>query len=53
MEDVIAEGDNVVVRATNTVVQDSFFGIPRYRRQHIFTAYGAKRPCRAMQHTIL
>ena len=34
IEDVIAEGDKVVVRATNTCVQESFLRIPgRDRRQ--------------------
>ena len=28
IEDVVAEGDKVVVRATNRCVQDSFFGVP-------------------------
>jgi SnoaL-like polyketide cyclase len=38
LEDVIAEGDKVVVRATNTCVQDSFFGIDGRGRQQAFTA---------------
>jgi predicted SnoaL-like aldol condensation-catalyzing enzyme len=38
IEDVIAEGDKVVVRATNTCVQESFFGIPGYGRSQTFTA---------------
>jgi predicted SnoaL-like aldol condensation-catalyzing enzyme len=38
IEDVIAEGDKVVVRATNTCVQESFFGIPGRGRQQQFTA---------------
>lgn len=38
VEDVIAEGDKVVVRATNTCVQDSFFGIPGHGRRQTFTA---------------
>ena len=38
IEDVIAEGDKVVVRATNTCVQESFFGIPGRGRQQTFTA---------------
>lgn len=38
IEDVIAEGDKVVVRATNTCVQESFFGIPGRDRQQKFTA---------------
>ena len=38
IEDVIAEGDKVVVRATNTCVQDSFFGIASHGRRQTFTA---------------
>ncbi|MBD2447147.1 ester cyclase [Nostoc sp. FACHB-152] len=38
IEDVIAESDKVVVRATNTCMQDSFFGIPARGKQQTFTA---------------
>jgi predicted ester cyclase len=38
VDDVIAEGDRVVVRATNTCVQDSFFGVPARGRRQVFTA---------------
>jgi len=38
VEDVIAEGDRVVVRATCTCVQESFFGIPGRGRAQVFTA---------------
>ncbi|MBW4446945.1 MAG: ester cyclase [Hassallia sp. WJT32-NPBG1] len=38
IEDVIAEGDKVVVRATNTCVQESFFGIPGRGQRQTFTA---------------
>jgi hypothetical protein len=38
IEDVIAEGDKVVVRATNSCVQDSFFGIASHGRWQTFTA---------------
>jgi predicted SnoaL-like aldol condensation-catalyzing enzyme len=38
VEDVIAEGDKVVVRATNTCVQESFWGIPGRGQQQTFTA---------------
>ena len=38
IEDIIAEGDKVVVRLTNTCVQESFFGIPGRGRRQIFTA---------------
>lgn len=38
VEDVIAEGDRVVVRAVNTCDQDSFFGVPSHGRTQVFTA---------------
>jgi predicted ester cyclase len=38
IEDIIAEGDKVVVRATNSCLQDSFFGIPSRGRRQLFTA---------------
>jgi len=38
INDVIAEEDKVVVRATNTCKQDSFLGVPSYGRPQIFTA---------------
>jgi predicted ester cyclase len=38
IEDVIGEGDKVVVRATNTVIQESFFGIDARGKQQTFTA---------------
>ncbi len=38
IEDVIAEGDKVVVRATNTCAQESFLGIPAHGRRQTFTA---------------
>ncbi|MEG4396644.1 ester cyclase [Microcoleus sp. BROC3] len=38
VEDIIAEGDKVVVRLTNTCIQESFFGIPGRGRRQIFTA---------------
>ena len=38
IEDMIAEGDKVVVRATNTCVQDSFFGIDARGKRQVFTA---------------
>lgn len=38
IEDVIAEGDKVVVRTTNTCVQDSFLGILSHGRRQTFTA---------------
>ncbi len=38
IEDVIAEGDKVVIRATNTCYQDSFFGIPSHGRVQRFSA---------------
>jgi predicted ester cyclase len=38
VEDAIATADKVAVRATNTVEQDNFLGIPSYGRQQVFTA---------------
>ncbi len=38
IDDVIAEGDRVVVRATNTCEQDSFFGVPARGIRQVFTA---------------
>ena len=38
VDDVVAEGDKVVVRATNHCTQDSFFGIPGRGIQQVFTA---------------
>ncbi|SRR5690348_12514257 len=38
IEDVIAEGDKVVVRATNTCRQESFLGIAGHGRWQTFTA---------------
>src|SRR5215207_10909498 len=38
MDDVIAEGDRVVVRATNRCVQESFLGVPRHGQRQTFTA---------------
>jgi predicted ester cyclase len=38
IDDVIAEGDKVVVRATNHCEQDSFFGVPGRGVVQVFTA---------------
>jgi predicted ester cyclase len=38
VDDVIAEGDRVVVRATNHCVQESFFGVPGRGIVQVFTA---------------
>lgn len=38
IEDIISEGDKVVVRATNTCVQESFFGIPGRDIKQTFSA---------------
>jgi acyl-CoA thioesterase FadM len=38
VEHVIAEGDKVAVRATNSCVQDNFLGIPAHGRRQTFTA---------------
>jgi hypothetical protein len=38
IEDIVAEGDKVVVRATNRCHQESFLGIPSHGRWQSFTA---------------
>ena len=38
IEDVIAEDDKVVIRATNRCVQDSFLGVPAHGVEQVFTA---------------
>ena len=38
IEDVIAEEDKVVIRATNRCVQDSFLGVPAHGVEQVFTA---------------
>ena len=38
IDDVIAEGDRVVVRATNICLQESFLGIPTAGIRQVFTA---------------
>ena len=38
VEDVIANVDKVAVRATNTVDQDTFLGIPSHGHQQVFPA---------------
>jgi hypothetical protein len=38
VEDVITEGDRVVVRATNSCLQESFFGVAGNGRRQTFTA---------------
>ena len=38
IDDVIAEDDKVVVRATNTCVQESFFGVPGGGITQVFSA---------------
>jgi len=38
IEDVIAEGDKVVVRATNACIQQSFFGVPGSGITQVFSA---------------
>lgn len=38
VEDLIAEGDKVVVRAINNCVQESFFGVPAAGREQRFSA---------------
>jgi predicted ester cyclase len=38
IEDVIAEGDKVVVRATNQCLQESFLGVPSHGQWQTFSA---------------
>jgi predicted ester cyclase len=38
IDDVIAEGDRVVTRATNTCVQEEFLGVPAAGITQVFTA---------------
>ena len=38
IDDVIAEEDKVVVRATNRCVQESFLGVPSHGQQQTFSA---------------
>ncbi len=52
IDDVIAEGDRVVVRATNTCVQDSFFGLPAAHVRQVFTATFTFRIADGLVHEI-
>ena len=52
IDDVIAEGDRVVVRATNTCVQDSFFGLPAAGVRQVFTATFTFRVADGLVHEI-
>jgi len=45
IEDIIAEGDKVVVRAVNHCRQESLFGIPAHGRRQVFTAMFIHRIC--------
>jgi predicted ester cyclase len=38
IEDVLAEGEKVAVRATNSCLQDNFLGVPAHGRRQTFTA---------------
>jgi hypothetical protein len=38
VDDVVGEGDRVVIRATNNCIQDSFLGVPAAGVRQIFTA---------------
>ena len=38
VDDVIAEADRVVVRATNCCTQEEFFGVPAGGKRQVFTA---------------
>ena len=50
--DVIGEGDRVVVRALNTCVQDSFFGLPAAGVRQVFTATFTFRIADGLVHEI-
>ena len=50
--DVIGEGDRVVVRALNTCVQDSFFGLPAAGIRQVFTATFTFRISDGLVHEI-
>ena len=51
-DDVIAEGDRVVVRATNTCVQESFLGVPAAGVRQLFTATFTFRISDGLVHEI-
>lgn len=38
IDTIVAEGDKVVVRATNSCMQESFLGVPAYGRKQVFSA---------------
>jgi hypothetical protein len=50
--DVIAEGDRVVVRATNTCIQESFLGVPAAGIAQVFTATFTFRIADGLVHEI-
>jgi hypothetical protein len=52
VDDVIAAGDEVVVRATNVCEQPSFFGVPAGGVQQVFTATFTFRIRRGLVHDI-
>ncbi len=52
VDDVIASGDRVVLRATNRCEQPSFLGVPAAGVQQIFTATFTFRICDGMVHEI-
>lgn len=52
IDDVIAEGDRVVVRATNTCVQQSFLGLPASHVRQVFTATFVFRIADGLVHEI-
>ena len=49
---MIGEGDRVVVRALNTCVQDSFFGLPAAGIRQVFTATFTFRISDGLVHEI-
>jgi hypothetical protein len=52
IDDVVAEGDRVVVRATNTCVQESFLGLPAAGVRQVFTATFTFRIADGLVHEI-
>ena len=52
IDDVIAEGDRVVVRATNSCVQESFLGVPAAGVRQVFTATFTFRISDGLVHEI-
>ena len=50
VDDVVAEGDRVAVRATNHCLQESFLGVPAHARWQTFTATFVFRVANGLVH---